>query len=170
MPRMPWRLNSRRDWRAVIDALDTHPNLAEILAIMERLSTLRDRDLARLAGAWHDSAHLARARNRALAPDAPLILDVLIAFERAEVLISDDSRRDRERLPADDLGRFSADLPDEVLRTALKAIRDALAAAYAWPVLTRAEYLGLLSPWRQVFPSVPAPRGPAPTVAMTEPE
>ena len=40
----------------------------------------------------------------------------------------------------------------DVTVRALKAVRDAIAAAYARPVLTRSEHSALLRPWRAVFP------------------
>lgn len=40
-----------------------------------------------------------------------------------------------------------------VIVVALKAIRDAIAAAYAEPVLTREEHAELLRPWRSIFPT-----------------
>ncbi len=36
---------------------------------------------------------------------------------------------------------------------ALKAVRDAIAAAYARPILSRSEHLALLRPWREVYPA-----------------
>ena len=56
---------------AVIDTLDAHPNLSEILGVLAQLPHVSDGDLSRLAAAWHNTVALAEARARALDPDCP---------------------------------------------------------------------------------------------------
>ncbi|MBX6372100.1 MAG: hypothetical protein IRZ02_07580, partial [Acidothermus sp.] len=51
----------------------------------------------------------------------------------------------------------SATLHPTIVETGLKAVRDALAAAYARPVLRPREYLALLTPWRRVIDPLPEP-------------
>jgi hypothetical protein len=138
--------------------LEEHPNVREILGIVERVPYLTERETARLARGWRDNIFLAGARDHALSPGSPLIIDVLAMFDEVDVaffaspgvgMAGDD----------DDSGVDTA--PAEVVTTALpaqvtlasKAIRDALAAAYAKPVLSRAEYVALIGPWRRTFPA-----------------
>jgi len=128
---------------AVIDTLDEHPNLPEILGVLAQLPHISDRDLARLADAWHNTVGLAEARARALDPDCPLILEVLAAFEAVQSLFADDVNGAHDFLEID----------SEVVTVALKAIRDAVAAAYARPVLSRTEHSGLMAAWREVYPT-----------------
>jgi hypothetical protein len=128
---------------AVIETLDEHPNLPEILGVLAQLPHISDGDLARLADAWHNTVGLAEARARALDPDCPLILEVLAAFEAVQSLFADDVEGN------DDFANVDA----EIATVALKAIRDALAAAYARPVLSRNEHMGLMAAWRAVYPT-----------------
>ena len=126
---------------ATIETLDAHPNLPEILGVLAQLPHISDRDLTRLAAAWHNTVALAEARARALDPDCPLVLEVLAAFEAVQALFDDD----------DDEYDGSAD--KQTVSVALKAIRDAIAAAYARPVLSRGEHADLMTAWRAVYPT-----------------
>lgn len=128
--------------RAVVDRLEEHPNLPEVLGVLAQLAHIRDADLPVLAQAWTNDAFLGRARHKALSPDSPLICEVLAAFEAVTALFADDLRGD---LPY-------VTVAPEVANTALKAVRDAVAAAYARPVLSRAEHAALMSPWQLVYP------------------
>ena len=128
---------------AVVETLDEHPNLPEILGVLAQLPHITDRDLTRLADAWHNTVGLAEARARALDPDCPLILEVLAAFEAVQSLFADDVNGEHNFL----------EVEGEVVTVALKAIRDAIAAAYARPVLSRTEHAGLMTAWRAVYPT-----------------
>jgi hypothetical protein len=128
---------------AVIETLDDHPNLPEILGVLAQLPHVTDRELVGLAGAWHNTVGLAEARARALDPDCPLILEVLSAFEAVQSLFADDVDGDQYYLEVD----------SEVATVALKAIRDAIAAAYARPILSRNEHSALMASWREVYPT-----------------
>jgi hypothetical protein len=142
-------------WRrqAVVTSLEFHPNLSEIVRVLNRIRGLTDRDVARLAGAWRDSSYLAVARDHALAPDSPLVIDVLHAFDCVDAVF--DGELGAREVPDAAMASesFTTALKPQVVSNALKAIRDALAAAYARPILSRAEYLGLMGPWRGVFPA-----------------
>jgi hypothetical protein len=126
-----------------IETLEDHPNLPEILGVLAQLPHISDRDLERLAAAWHNTVALAEARARALDPDAPLILEVLSAFEAVQSLFADDVEGQLDYCSID----------PAVATVALKAIRDAIAAAYARPILNRTEHSGLLEAWRTVYPT-----------------
>lgn len=128
---------------AVIETLDEHPNLPEILGVLAQLPHITDRDLVRLSESWHNTVALAEARARALDPDCPLILEVLSAFEAVQSLFAEDVHGDQPYL----------ELESEVVTVALKAIRDAVAAAYARPVLSRNEHTSLMAAWREVYPT-----------------
>jgi hypothetical protein len=126
-----------------ISSLAEHPNAAEVRAVLARIPEMTDTQLEHLAGSWHDTPELATARDRALSADSPLVLDVLAAFEAVDDLFADDLA-----------GRpWAAPLPRTRVRLALKAVRDALAAAYAQPVLTRHQHARLMAPWREIFPA-----------------
>ncbi|MDQ1487355.1 MAG: hypothetical protein QOJ62_3048 [Actinomycetota bacterium] len=167
---MAWRR------RTVVTSLDVHPNLAEILGILSQVPQLTDRDMAGLAGVWRDTASLASARDRALRPDAPLVVEVLAAFDRVDAVFdaelsaiddwADDSYGTAASPGGDHNGHigdvFSATLKPHVVNNALKAVRDALAAAYARPVISRAEHAGLIGPWRHVFPAGQSARAARP--------
>lgn len=127
---------------SMIDRLEDHPNLSEVLGVLAQLPHIADADLPRLAAAWVDGAGVAPARDRSLSPDSPLVCEVLAAFDALDALFADDLAGEAAYLVVD---------PD-VVSTALKAVRDALAAAYARPVLTRSEHSALLGPWRGVYP------------------
>lgn len=130
--------------RLAIDALENHPNLGEIVGVLAQLAQIRDEDLPVLARSWSDQAPGVReARATALAPDSPLVLEVLAAFEALEALFAEDLRGEAAYLQ----------VPPAVVGTALKAVRDAIAAAYARPVLSRAGHAALMAPWRAVYPT-----------------
>jgi hypothetical protein len=137
-------LRSRR-----IDRLEDHPNLRGILAILAQLVHTSDAELIDLARAWRNSPALAVARDKALAPDSPLIVEVLAAFDALSAIYADDL------VGVDDY----VTVRPEITSRALKSVRDALAAAYARPILSRGEYNGLMRPWRSVYPR---PRGHEP--------
>jgi hypothetical protein len=128
---------------ATITSLDEHPNLPEILGVLAQLPHIADRDLDKLASAWHNTVFLAEARARALDPDSPLVLEVLAAFEAVQALFADDVSGEPDYVAVE----------PEVASIALKAIRDAIAASYARPVLSRAEHQALLAAWREVYPN-----------------
>jgi hypothetical protein len=128
---------------AVIETLDAHPNLSEVLGVLAQLPHITDNELVRLADAWHNTVGLAEARARALDPDCPLILEVLAAFEAVQSLFADDVDGDKEYL----------EIESAVVTVALKAVRDAVAAAYARPVLSRSEHTALMAAWREVYPT-----------------
>lgn len=129
--------------RRTIEAstLDAHPNRREILAVLARLPQVGDGELPRLAASWQNTALLARARSKALQPDSPLVLEVLSAFEALQALFADDIGGTADYVTVD----------PQVATTALKAMRDAIAGAYARPTLRRTEYRALMAPWRTVF-------------------
>jgi hypothetical protein len=126
---------------ASIVSLDAHPNLSEILGVLAQLPHVTDTDLRRLADSWHNTVFLAEARARALDPDSPLVLEVLAAFEAVQSLFADDVSGEPDYV----------DVEPEIAAVALKAIRDAIAAAYARPILSRAEHTSLLAAWRTVY-------------------
>jgi hypothetical protein len=132
-----------------VDRLEEHPNLSEVLGVLAQLAHIADDDLPRLAGAWVNTVGVASARDRALSPDSPLVCEVLACFDALGALFADDIAGQASYLVV---------APDTV-STALKAVRDALAAAYARPVLTRAEHTALMAPWRSVYavPTVDEP-------------
>jgi hypothetical protein len=125
-----------------IEALDEHPNLPEIVGVLAQLPHISDAELRRLADGWHNTVFLAEARAHALDVDSPLILEVLAAFEAVQSLFADDVSGEADYCT----------IEPEVASIALKAIRDAIAAAYARPVLSRAEHSTLLDAWRSVYP------------------
>ena len=124
-----------------IARLEQHPNLDEVLGVLARLAHVNDADLPRLAAAWTNDAFLASARDRALSPDSPLVCEVLSAFDAVSALFADDLRGEQPYVT----------VPPPVVVVALKAVRDALAGAYARPALSRAEHAALLRPWRAVY-------------------
>jgi len=128
---------------ATISSLDEHPNLPEIVGVLAQLPHVSDSDLIRLADSWRNTVFLAEARARALDPDSPLVLEVLAAFEAVQALFADDVCGEAEYV----------ELDPEVTSVALKAIRDAIAASYAEPLLSRTEHAGLMAPWRAVYPT-----------------
>lgn len=127
--------------------VDDHPNAAEITDVLARVGLLTDAELAGLAGAWRNTSAVAEARRRALGPDSPLVIDVLAAFDALGALYADDLTGARAWLvnsPA-------------VAATGLRAARDAVAAAYARPVLGRSSYQALMAAWRQVIVAAETP-------------
>jgi hypothetical protein len=124
-----------------VDRLEDHPNLPEILGVLAQLAHVADSDLPLLAGAWTNSATVAQARDRALSPDSPLVLEVLAAFEAVAALFEDDLRGEAAYVTVD----------PAVTTTALKAVRDAIAASYARPILSRGDHALLMRPWRSVY-------------------
>lgn len=127
---------------AVISRLEEHPNLDEVLGVLAQLAHVDDRHVPRLAAAWRNSPSAADARGRALSPDSPLVCEVLAAFDALTDLFADDLA-----------GEPWVGVHTDVTTTALKAVRDAIAAAYAAPVLSPAEHALLMAPWRSVFPT-----------------
>ncbi|MDQ6649989.1 MAG: hypothetical protein M3Z02_07745 [Actinomycetota bacterium] len=128
--------------RSSVDRLEEHPNLGEILGVLAQLPHIADRHLPQLAQAWSNTNYVADARRKALSPESPLVLEVLAAFDAVSALFADDL----------DGGADYVTVDPRVTVLALKAVRDAIAAVYARPVLGRGEYACLLRPWRQVFP------------------
>ena len=135
--------------QATVDRLEQHPNLPEILGILAQLAHVEDAHLPLLAQGWVNSPSLADARDKALSPDSPLVVEVLAAFDAVGALFADDLLGEASYLTVD----------RDVTSLALKAVRDAIAAAYAQPVLSRREHDALLRPWRAVFdtPTVDEP-------------
>jgi hypothetical protein len=127
--------------RRTVTRLEEHPNLGEILGVLAQLAHVEDAALPRLAGAWSNSAAIAAARDKALSPDSPLVLEVLASFDAVAALFADDLLGEAAYVTVD----------PQVTTTALKAVRDAIAAAYAKPVLSRTEHAALLRPWRSVY-------------------
>jgi hypothetical protein len=127
---------------SAISVLEEHPNLGEILGVLAQLAHIRDADIPRLADAWHNTVAVAEARDRALSPDSPLVLEALAAFEALGALFDDDLRGEAAYVT----------VASDVTTTALKAVRDAIAASYAKPILSRAEYAALMRAWRIVYP------------------
>lgn len=122
--------------------LEEHPNLPEILGVLAQLAHIDDSALPALASSWVNSPSLAEARHKALAPDSPLVVEVLAAFEAVGALFADDLAGEAPYLT----------VTRDVTSLALKAVRDAIAAAYARPVLAKREHDALLRPWRSVYP------------------
>ena len=126
-----------------IGALDAHPNETEIRGILSRLPCISDGDLPLLARAWHNTTLLAEARRRSLEPDSPLVIEILSWFDTVQALFAEEIRGDADYLTVD----------PEVTSWALKAVRDAIAAAYARPILTATEHNALMKAWRSVYPT-----------------
>lgn len=125
-----------------ITSTETHPYCAEILGVLAQIVHLDDEGVRRLALAWRDNADVAKTRDKALQPDTPLILEVLSAFDSIAGLFADDL----------DGSAPYVTVPAPITALALKAVRDAIAAAYARPVLSTQEYAELSAPWHAVFP------------------
>ena len=142
---MPWRRQRASRW---VSSLDLHPNLAEILGVLTQLPRLTGLDMACLAQGWRDTTFLRVARAHALRPDTPLVLEVLATFERVDQLFREELSRGDDFLSDD--GAATAVKP-QVVKHALHAVRDAVAAVYARPILSRAEYLALIGPWHRAF-------------------
>ncbi len=127
----------------VVQRLEEHPNLTAILGVLAQLAHIGDDHLPRLAQGWVNNPSLAQARDRALAPDSPLVIEVLAAFDAVSSLFADDLLGEASYLTVD----------PRVTTMALKTVRDAIAAVYARPVLSRSEYAALLRPWLAVYPT-----------------
>jgi hypothetical protein len=134
---------SHRRTTTPIGALDAHPNQTEIRGILSRLPCISDGDLPLLARAWHNTTLLAEARRRSLEPDSPLVIEILSWFDTVQALFAEEIRGDADYLTVD----------PEVTSWALKAVRDAIAAAYARPILTATEHNALMKAWRSVYPT-----------------
>ena len=134
---------ANRRTSVVISSLEAHPNALEILGISSRLPCITDGQLHELAAAWENTAELGEARRHALEPDSPLVFEALSRFETVQVLFAEEIRGGEEYLGVE---------PD-VASTALKAIRDAIAAAYARPSITPGEHGVLTKAWRSVYPT-----------------
>lgn len=126
-----------------IGTLDNHPNIDEIRGILSRLPCISDSELPLLAESWHNTTLLAEARRRALEPDSPLVIEVLACFDTVQSLFADELRGDEDYVAVE---------PD-ITSTALKGVRDAIAAAYARPILTIGEHEALMKAWRSVYPT-----------------
>jgi hypothetical protein len=124
-----------------IHCLDDHPNADEIVGVLAHMVDLDDTALSLLATAWRNDARIAAARAAALSPDTPLVLEALAAFDSLAFLYADDLEGQADFVT----------LPAPVVALALKAVRDAIAAAYARPVLSKADHERLMAPWRSVF-------------------
>jgi hypothetical protein len=127
----------------VVQRLEEHPNLTAILGVLAQLAHIDDDDLPRLAEGWVNNPSIAQARDHALGPDSPLVVEVLAAFDAVSALFADDLRGDEPYVTVD----------PRVTTIALKTVRDAIAAVYARPVLSRHEYAALLRPWLAVYPT-----------------
>lgn len=127
--------------RRTLIRLEDHPNLHEILGILAQLAHVDDAALPRLAAAWTNTAAVASARDKALSPDSPLVLEVLASFDAVAALFADDLLGEAAYVTVD----------PQVTTTALRTVRDALAAAYAKPILSRGDHVALLRPWRSVY-------------------
>src|SRR3954451_11734563 len=128
--------------RRTVQQLEDHPNLSEVLEVLAHLAHIGDQDLLVLAESWTNSSMIAAARDRALSPDSPLVLEVLAAFEAVAELFQEDLAGEAAYVTVD----------PAITTTALKAVRDAIAAAYARPVLSRSEHAALMAPWHATFP------------------
>lgn len=140
------KLGHRRIDQRRIERLEDHPNLRGILGVLARLAHISDDELVMLAQAWRNTPHIASARDKALSPESPLIIEVLAAFDAVSALYADDIAG----------GVDYVTVPSDVTTLALKAVRDAIAAAYARPILTRLEHAALNRPWRTVYPRTTA--------------
>jgi len=125
-----------------VSRLEDHPNLPEVLGVLAQLAHIGDDHLVALADAWVNSPALADARDRALGPESPLIVEVLAAFDALTALFADDILGEADYVVVE----------SAVTVRALKSVRDAIAASYARPALSKAEHAALLRPWRTVFP------------------
>ena len=125
-----------------VSRLEDHPNLPEVLGVLAQLAHIDDGHLVALADAWVNSPALAEARDRALGPESPLVVEVLAAFDALTSLFADDLAGDAAYVVVE----------SAVTVRALKAVRDAIAGAYARPSLSRSDHAALLRPWRTVFP------------------
>jgi hypothetical protein len=133
--------------RAVPGTLAEHPSADRIRDTLLRLPYLTPEQLSTLARTWRSTPVTTTARRRALAPGSPLVMDVLSVFDLLTTMYADELWAEGPHVV----------LPARTTRDALKAVRDAVAAVYAAPVLTRWEYLALSRPWRRAMRWAPAP-------------
>jgi hypothetical protein len=103
--------------------------------------------MATLAQGWRNTTFVHVARAHALGPDTPLVLEVLATFERVDQVFRDELSRGDDFLGDDG----ATAVKPQVVKHALHAVRDAVAAVYARPILSRAEYLALIDPWHRAF-------------------
>lgn len=130
--------------KPVYRSLVEHPNAPVVREVLARLAQVTDSDLCRLAASWRDSLDIASARAAALCVEGPLILEALAALDAVSEVFADDLKGEP----------WAAPLQRSVVRLALKAVRDAIAAAYARPVLDPRQYAALMTPWLTVFPKL----------------
>ena len=157
-PRLAARARGRRTRTAPegtgvphpVTTLEEHPNRLEILEVLAQLAMLADNDLERLADVFRNTPSRREARDLALSPDSPLVIEVLSVFGAISTIFADDLAGEEDFISVD----------PAITAHALKAVRDAVAAAYARPILSRAQHRALMAPWRAVC---------APT-AQTEPD
>ena len=130
----------------IIDRLEEHPNLPAILGVLAQLPHIADADLSRLAGVrgeTRNTVSVAEARQRALSA----------VFEVISALFADDIAGGPNYIEND----------PTVTAVALHAVRDAVTAVHAQPILARWEYDALLTAWRSVIPEThPERAGPRP--------
>ena len=120
--------------------LEEHPNRLEILEVLAQLAMLADNDLERLADVFRNTPSRREARDLALSPDSPLVVEVLSVFGAISTIFADDLAGEEDFISVD----------PAITAHALKAVRDAVAAAYARPILSRAQHRALMAPWRAV--------------------
>src|SRR3954453_840524 len=113
--------------RRTVQQLEDHPNLSEVLEVLAHLAHIGEQDLLVLAESWTNNGMIAAGRDRALSPDSPLVLEVLAAFEAGAGLFQDDLVGQAAYVTVD----------PATTTTALKAVRDAIAGAYARHVLSK---------------------------------
>jgi hypothetical protein len=134
-----------------ITSTETHPNVVEILGVLSQMVHLDDQTMSRLAHAWDGTSPLvATARDRALSPESPLVCEALAALDSVSYLFADELAGTESYIT----------LPAPVSALALKAVRDAIAAAYARPILAVDEYDALMAPWHAVFEAPTQLAGP----------
>lgn len=126
----------------VIASLEDHPNRGEIVEVLSQITQVGDADLATLARWWRNTRTVSTARGRALDPDSPLIIETLASLDAVTALYAEDLAGTAPYIALD----------PAVTTVALKAVRDAVVAAYGRPILGRAGYRALIAPWRAVFP------------------
>ena len=125
----------------MIGSLEEHPGMADVLAVLGQLTHIGDDQMRRLAALWRNDANVARARNAALSPDSPLVIEVLAAFDAISAVYAEDLFGEADYLT----------VPAGTTSLALKAVRDAVAGVYARPILTGGQYRLLVGPWNMVM-------------------
>jgi len=124
--------------RRPVTELVSHPNLDEITGIVGQIPLLDVDDLRLLGESWSNTTEAAQARARALDPECPLVVDVLRTFESITTTFRDTVAE--------------SDCP-ELAGSGLKALRDAVAGAFARPSLPRRGHKVPLKPGRTAFPA-----------------